>query len=68
MQMTNDDDMIVKINDNEGVLELEWGVAWKAWQEFFDDEDVKGLVNKFQELIARGVKGKGKGKVGPTVH
>ena len=64
----NDDNMIMKIIDNDAVLELEWGTAWKAWQEFFDDEEVKGLMSKFQELISRGAKGKGKGKVGPTVH
>ena len=57
--------MYVRMLDQDGQLEVEWAPAWHQWQEFMMDKEVRGLTEKFQELIGRATKGKGKGKKGP---
>ena len=60
----NDDEVIVKIVEYEGSKVLEWFPVWHQWSEFIEDNKVKLLIEKFQDLMARGAKGKGKGKDG----
>ena len=65
MNVHNDDKMVVRVVEKNSQLELEWSPAWQQWQEFMVDKEVKGLTDKFQELLGRASKGKGKGKKGP---
>ena len=68
MSMTNDEKLIINIEEKEGVYELNWAKAWQQWKEFILDKEVTASMQKFYDLMERRAKSKGKGKLSLVEH